>query len=439
MPTIEDLQLLISTPREELSVEYKTWLDLADQDHRAVLAKAAIGIANHGGGLIVIGFDDTPQGLQSVPQPGVVPAITQDAVNGAIRRFAEPVFHCELHLVTHPSSGVVHPIVGIPSDLKEPVMSKRERQGVIGLHRCYVRKPGPLTEEPQTQQEWRMLLNRCVRAGREDMLESIRSIVTGRIDVIAPPPNEVEQLRAFRNDGRQRLRALTENVPQDSPSRFPRGYYEMAFSIIGGDEAANLNELRRRLEVARQIRHTGWTPFLELNRDGLAPYPEGNLIEAWVGRPVDLDRRSDHADFWRASPEGKLYTIRGYAEDNVERWRPGTVMDVTLPIWRIGEGVSFAARLAATFPNASQIAMYVRFVGLNGRRLVSDRYLINDDRISRTDQVEMTSVVTVDQARDNLAEILQGLLAPLYERFNFFEVPRALVDEETAHLLRGRF
>ena len=39
-----ELERIISDPREELSVEYKDWLDLGTNEHRATLAKAAIAI-----------------------------------------------------------------------------------------------------------------------------------------------------------------------------------------------------------------------------------------------------------------------------------------------------------------------------------------------------------------------------------------------------------
>ena len=37
---------------EELGVEHKGWIDLTSKEHKATLAKAAIALANHGGGFI---------------------------------------------------------------------------------------------------------------------------------------------------------------------------------------------------------------------------------------------------------------------------------------------------------------------------------------------------------------------------------------------------
>ena len=53
------LEDLLIDPREGLDVEFKNWLDLDSDEHKAVLAKALMAIANHGGGFVVIGFDET--------------------------------------------------------------------------------------------------------------------------------------------------------------------------------------------------------------------------------------------------------------------------------------------------------------------------------------------------------------------------------------------
>ena len=51
-----DLDDLVNEPRETLDVEVKECLDLAYNDHRALVAKEIIALANHGGGVLVVGF-----------------------------------------------------------------------------------------------------------------------------------------------------------------------------------------------------------------------------------------------------------------------------------------------------------------------------------------------------------------------------------------------
>lgn len=443
MTTARDLEPLILEPREDLSVEIKDWLDLSVNEHRATLAKASIALANHGGGFIILGMRESGEGFTSVQLPPEFPEVTQDAVNAAIRRFADPEFHAEVHFAPHPETDVCHAIVSIPSNLTEPVMSRRDCGDILSQARCYIRKPGPRSEEPQTSAEWKSLLGKCVRAGREDMLEAIRSIVSGRI---RPPEVDVENgaaLEAFVEAARERWQFLTESEPADSPARFPLGHYEMSFRLVGVEPADGLAQLQDYLAESRRIRLTGWTPFLELHRDGLASYPNHDVIEAWIGRDIgDRPARSpDHCDFWRASPDGMLYTIRGYTEDASERVRPGTATDITLPVWRIAEGLIFAARLAEAFGGADSISTYCRFEGLEGRALISltgERALFGDD-VCRTDSIELTTRAEVAQVRDNLAEIVHQLLAPLYEQFNFFRLRMPLVEEELQRLQAGRF
>lgn len=287
MASIQDLQPLVTEPREDLGSEYKEWLDLTTNEHKATVAKAAIALVNHGGGFIILGFADTAGGLHSNPRPAVIPEITQDAINAAIRRYASPEFHCEMYSVPHPTTNVVHQVIVVPGTMTEPVMSKRDCVGVIAQNKCYVRKPGPRSEEPQTGEEWRALLNRCVRAGRDDMLEAIRSIVSGRVEVPTVLPSAIEELRAYCSAGKVRWSELADTLPIGAPGRFPQGYFEMGFSLVNARPAGGLSDLQDRLRQARRIKLTGWTPFLDMTTPEWSPYPHHNFVEAWVGRPVN--------------------------------------------------------------------------------------------------------------------------------------------------------
>ena len=311
MASIEDLRPLITEPREDLAAEYKDWLDLTSKERKATLAKAAIALANHGGGYIVIGFSEQGQALESRPRPEEIPEITQDSVNAAVHLYAEPKFQCAMHIVSHPDTHVPHPVVIIPSSTV-PVMSRSECQGVIAQNRCYIRKPGPKSEDPRTSEEWRTLFNRCVRANRDEMLEAFRLIMTGHVETQNTMPNALDDLRHYCTAAHDRWKELVSDDPENSPARFPHGYYEMAFSLLGATPANNLIELQNRLNVARQIKLSGWTPFLDLQVPGWNPSAHEDFVEAWFGGPAYNGRRAEESylcDFWRASLDGKLYTI----------------------------------------------------------------------------------------------------------------------------------
>ena len=413
-----------------------------------MLAKAAIAIANEGGGIIVLGMrEDIANGgaLRSVPRPDGLNRYSLDDVNSAVRRFADPEFHNELVFSAHPTSGHEHAFVIVPGGMTVPVMSKRGCEGVIAAQRCFVRKPGPRSEEPLTAEEWRRLLQRCLQSGRENMLDAIRVIVQGH-SRIETTETTVNALTAYSVAARDRWQQIIEELPPRDPARMPHGHYEISFEIVGVRNAGSVTELLRRMTEAGQIRHTGWGPFVRLNRQDLAPQPIGGNVECWLGRSVEerLSRTAAHCDFWRAHPTGLLFLQRGYDEDSQERIPPGMVFDITLPIWRVGEAMLFVARLARQYDDGdseTKILTNCRYVGLRGRQLdcLTPGRSLSFTRVAGDDIAELQTQATVQQIEDNLVEVLHSLLIPLYERFDFYTLPRDLVRSEIEQMRRNRF
>lgn len=83
---LRNLASFVEMPREDLGVEYKSWLNLKENRAQATLVKAAIAIANHGGGFIVLGFEESGNNkiLASIPKPVECADITQDDINSVI-------------------------------------------------------------------------------------------------------------------------------------------------------------------------------------------------------------------------------------------------------------------------------------------------------------------------------------------------------------------
>ena len=430
VPSLEELRPLVELPLESLGAEYKDWLDLRTEHGRATIAKHAIALANHGGGHIVLGFSEQADELVSHHRPEEVPAITQDSVNEAIRRYCDPGFHCEMNRVNRPDTGVSHPVITVPGTLSTPVMSRRDHQGVIRQYGCYIRKQGPRSEVPQTHSEWRTLLDRCVRATRTDLLDSIRSIVVGQVEAPELGPDARERLLDFCADARDRWGELASNLPVEATSRFPLGYQEIGLSLVGAVPAGSFNEIERRLALARgATAFSGWPLFLNLRSTALEQYIYRDFVEAWVGRP-ESNRFVDepfYSDFWRVSVDGDLYSIQGYIEDGLPQQAvPGKAFDIGSTIRRIGEALIFARAWAELFEGVEQIIIRCRLTGLDGRSLVSlgafTAFHRVFPRVCHTDLVELQGQATPQQVEDNLAEVVHTFLRPLYERFNFYEL-----------------
>ena len=431
------LQMLVEKPREDLDREYKDWLDLRDKENKGKLAKAAIAMVNYGGGFIIIGFEEQGSDFLSHECPSDIPLITQDSVNNVISAYADPSFHCIVQNI-RTSAGTSHVVISTPSTLAMPVIAKRGTEGKsIIKDYCYVRKPGPRSE-CCTSEDWRDLLRRCVLADRDRLLESLRSIMSNRTEAKALVPTAFDKLKDFCVDANKRWRELISGQAENSPARFPLGYYEMGFSLIDADQASNLTILQDRLRVARKTKFTGWPPFLDPSSSDSHPY--NNFVELQIKHSnlhSDLALRPSLQDFWRAAPDGTLYTIRGYAEDDNKDYA-GKMIAVNIPVWRVGEGILFASRFARTYENIEQIAIRCRFTALNGRCLFENlrEPMMLERYISQTDEIIVQQQVSLQQIQDNLPEILHQLLAPLYEKFDFYKLSLDLVQDELQKMRR---
>jgi hypothetical protein len=172
----------------------------------------------------------------------------------------------------------------------------------------------------------------------------------------------------------------------------------------------------------------------------LAPKIVDDGIEAWFA-PSSVFLDPSHSDFWRASRRGQLFLIRGYEEDGENRVPPGQGLDITIPIWRVGECVLHSARFAAAVdaPDAT-VYIQVSWSGLVGRRLntmYSRRLPPSTDATASQDTAVGEATYRADAVRESLVDIVVDLTRPLFELFAFYELPRKVVEEELDNLQKG--
>jgi transcriptional regulator with XRE-family HTH domain len=223
---------------------------------------------------------------------------------------------------------------------------------------------------------------------------------------------------------------LQERIDPDESEmlddRYRFGTYSTSYILQGVSPVPSLPELRKLLQRA-QGQETGWPVWslAEGTPDRARPVDGG--IEAWF--QDNRFRDPSHSDFWRAEPAGRLCLIRGYDEDGEDAGReglkPGTVLDITIPLWRVGPAVRHAARLGA-LTGASRAEFMMRWEGLEGRKLTNfaeRRRMISGEYECLQNTVETSVEFGIEEVEDRLPELVKALVAPLYAAFEFFEPP----------------
>jgi transcriptional regulator with XRE-family HTH domain len=199
-----------------------------------------------------------------------------------------------------------------------------------------------------------------------------------------------------------------------------------------------------------KARNTGWPMFWVPTRQELAPYEVDGVLECWLSpEEVNINRNfrdAAHCDFWRASPNGRMFLIRGYQEDGQETFGPGKIFDTTLPVWRIGEALIHAAQLSALLKqneiNDIMIKFRVHYTGLAGRVLKAWANplvdLLGEGSGARSDEALLETTVRSSEVETNLAAHIYPMVSSLYERFGVTGTSLDWVAAETTRLQRSR-
>ena len=441
------LEDLLREPQERPDVEIKQWLDLKDNnDHKVKLSKGICALANHGGGHFIIGLrkDENGQYAEAPGRPAQLAGYDTDTINQIVAKYIDPVIHCESWVVRRSANAPAYPIIAVPGGHTVPLRVKKQsanEQDAIGY---YVRRPGPCSEQPQTAQEWDQLIRRCVANAKDDLLNQIRLLLAGGPSAESKP-DEAALVRQWFEASKARWRSLAKPEPgqeQAAGPHLPSGHYAVGFRLFDLPAEVGGAELLKRLTNG-VVRLTGWPPFwVPTNRQEIKPYPAGEDIECWIGS----DGRDDaaHSDFWRVSPRGEFFLIRGYQEDtslmqmHIGEGRRG--FDISLPVWRLGEVLLYAASMARQLGNPSaKVVFQIEYTGLAGRQLGAwgnTRRHMHGGQTARDDTFHAVLTAQADQIQDSLPELVSRVVYPLYERFDFAQPTRALVPEELQRMIR---
>lgn len=444
----ERVQQLIDQLRESEFVEVKNWLGgLVENDEKARLAKEIIALANSGGGHIFIGFtDDEGQGHQPIePEEHEATAFSQDSIAGVVHRYCTPAIQCGVETYRQTNGQIGHPVIYVPAAGRVPLFASRQSPDNRTLTNgsVYVRRPGGNSEPCRTQDDWERLLERLVHARQDQLINAIRNVLNPEQEFT--PAAQEQSFEDWISASRAARADLLAALPEGHPLRLEQGNYEVAFSIRPFQEP-DIADLNRNLDLNRP-RHSGWAPFVSLHRDGMAPRPLGDVIQAWLVGEEGRDRDPSHSDFWRLSVHGDGYLVRAMQEDDPDYGanlaprphRPG--FDWELPIYRMTEMLKLIEWLGLTYSSGdATFQLRVTYFGTNGRRLTQHRlrYMLHRGGMAHGDSISSQVSGRVGEIALNTEEMVFSLLRPVFAQFDFAELPRQLVDNVVQDVARYR-
>lgn len=415
-------QSLLASPGERQDVEYKASIPFdADSEFGLKLVKHTLGMANIGGGWIVIGHEDGT--LQPDPNHSNEVAATYDttllsaAVNKVVAhgQTVRLVVHKELN----PRTRLVYPVIRVEGFERTPFICRStkpdNKKPVLQEGKVYIRRPGAETTEIQTPEDWDELLKRCVSQRRGEFLAEFADMARRMLAGDATPTQDAEAALENWMDECKAASSAIQNLPE--------GYGYREFAQIPTRPSLgrwSLNGLKRAAESTALPRY--WL-------DNLNPVKE--CVEFQTPASATLPPLA-----LRIRTDGAFYVCILLDEPSTSYGNPplsSRPMYVDLSIFKITWMNSVGADLYEALGIAPNDPYFlcVRHNGISGREAS-----VHDLRHYWWDLAGFKSLenshewqreVTLDFAKENRRDLVARITKDLFERFNFLKVPDELI------------
>jgi hypothetical protein len=231
------------------------------------------------------------------------------------------------------------------------------------------------------------------------------------------------------NNCNTRLTDLITLISKPSPSEsYSKGYWSFAYSLSDVKFKSKKELYDVLQQVDRGINYAPWRAHRKV------PDIMKDHIECWLNSDLDC---AGYPEFWCSSVSGQFYLARPY-DDDLILWRqrtmqfpslgiPGTQIEAFLFTLRIAACLKHCIKMAQS-QLSKQIEIHLQCTGLQNRSL-SDwaqqdiSFLLPFHPTCQIESVESRISVSVDEITDNLPIIVESLTKPIFEIFDFYEMP----------------
>jgi hypothetical protein len=455
---------LVRYPRESLSTEVKAWFDPSTPEGHAKIVRCALAMRNHGGGVMLIGFDNATGDPVANDRPADVRvAFHIDRIQGLITRFASESFEVAVHFIER--DGSLFPVVEIPQGIRTPVASKSSLTDSAGRqlireNRVYVRTLDANNTPSSSEaiwKDWNRIVETCFDNREADIGRFLRRHLSGLSasvlrelaanlqEAVAHHESDEEALRRVLDQGLGRFRQIVSDRHLELPQH---GSWEIAAIVRGERPPTRPNLEFLGALLSSNPNYTGWPVWLDSRNFGdqtARPYLANDVWEAFI---ASFDSGwSNHLDFWRLSPAGEFYLYRAFQDDVSVSDRhpaPMTEFDFGLPVIRsaeaVGVSLAYARALGTSGPEAA-VLLGFRWTGLQGRELsawAQPLRHISPGRHAYRDEVFSTVAIPLETPLSAVHQFVHAATESLFEAFDGFQLSQQVVEDLTNRLFQRR-
>lgn len=454
---------LVNTPRESLSLELKSWIDPNSNTGIAKIVKATLAMRNNDGGYLLIGFNNADGSANIDDAPDNVEQLFHvDKIQGYISRFSSEPFEVSIHYPVINSKNFV--VIDIPKGVRTPVATKSSLDDsdkpLIRADKVFVRTLNanntPSTAEAKWK-DWPEITEKCFENRESDVgrfirrhlssvtSENFKEILSTLLESTASVQStDSDNLIQFLKNSHQRY----ENIVGERKIELPKhGSMEVGVKINGEINVFTPNRDFLNLIMSTNPHYTGWPVWVDsssfTNADS-HPFVNNGTWEALI---TSLDNSfTDHIDYWRLSPDSQFYLYRAFQDDiggSNRAPQPGTALDFGLAILRAAEcvAVSIAFAKAMGCSEDSSINIVFKWSGLQGRILSSwtdpSRHL-SYRKTAYQDEVVSTIEIPIDTAQGAVSGYVHQIISRLFEVFDGFELSENVTDGLVRRLFERR-
>lgn len=423
---------LLTSPGERQNVEYKSAIPFDDSTAFGLrLVKHILGMANVGGGWIVIGYSDDTLRVDHYHSEEIATTYDTTRLSAAADKHihGDQRIRLTVFMENHPTTQLPHPIIEVQGFEKTPFICRSTKvasdsnQPILQTGKVYIRRPGAATSEIQTPSEWEDLLRRCVSQRRDEFLSEFVDLFRRMNAGDAAHPSDMKKVLNGWMVKRRADLTSREALPSGG------GYMESGQALVRSrDSSWTIQELRKAAVSAR-LPHTEWFDNSQL-------IPTENGIESRIESKARVG-----VDYWYLAQDGAYFSSAFFREDYEAPFfssglgHPKKSLWFDLAIFRIARALLRGAHLYGELgigPDES-FSVAIKHRGLHRRTLYTSvpdyPSFIDFQRTSDVDDHKWQDEVTADLIRGQLVELVYKIANSLFVKFEFAEVSKSLVDD----------